>query len=205
MENNENFNELQELRSQLAELKKQLALQEIVNDNLIIDSMKRKMKWIKKFVVIQAYMLPLIALLWLGIKYTLGLSWWNYAFVTVMCCVDVYVDYRINLRAITDDDYMKGNLITTIKKLIKMKSDRTKQMLFAIPLIIVWLTWTAIETMQSIPMASGNFHKGFIEGGFFGGIIGGFCGLLFAFKMYRKMQRTNDEIITQINDLIKDE
>lgn len=205
MENNENFNELQELRSQLAELKKQLALQEIVNDNLIIDSMKRKMKWIKKFVVIQAYMLPLIALLWLGIKYTLGLSWWNYAFVTVMCCVDVYVDYRINLRAITDDDYMKGNLITTIKKLIKMKSDRTKQMIFAIPLIIVWLTWTAIEIMQSIPMASGNFHKGFIEGGFFGGIIGGFCGLLLAFKMYRKMQRTNDEIITQINDLIKDE
>ena len=38
-----------------------------------------------------------------------------------------------------------------------------------------------------------------------GAVIGGICGLIFAFSIYRKMQRTNDEVIAQINDLTKPE
>ena len=25
------------------------------------------------------------------------LSWWNYAFINILCCIDVYFDYKINL------------------------------------------------------------------------------------------------------------
>ena len=56
-----------------------------------------------------------------------------------------------------------------------------------------------------MPMTSNNFHKGFFEGSLIGGIIGSICGIIYAFRLYRKMQHTNDEVISQINNLIKDE
>ena len=43
---NNNNNELEIMRTQLNALKSQLAQQEIVTANLIIDAMKKKMTWI---------------------------------------------------------------------------------------------------------------------------------------------------------------
>ena len=42
--------------------------------------------------------------------------------------------------------------------------------------------------------------RAFIFGGLIGGAIGGVAGLIFAFYIYRKMQRTNDDVISQINE-----
>ena len=92
-----------------------------------------------------------------------------------------------------------------LKKLMKMKSKRTKQMIIIMPLCIFWFVWTIFEIMQSIPMTSYNFHKVFFEGSMIGGIIGSICGIIYAFRLYRKIQHTNDEVISQINNLIKDE
>ena len=50
---NINNNELETMRSQLNTLKSQLAQQEIVTENLIIYAMKKKMTWIKKYVIFQ--------------------------------------------------------------------------------------------------------------------------------------------------------
>ena len=38
-------------------------------------------------------------------------------------------------------------------------------------------------------------------GGFFGGIIGGVIGLVVAIIIFYKMQRTNDEVLAQIDQL----
>ena len=66
------------------------------------------------------------------------LSWWNYAFINILCCIDVYFDYKINLSSLSEADYLKGNLMSTLKKLMKMKSKRTKQMIIIMPLCIFW-------------------------------------------------------------------
>ena len=50
MENNQNYTELEIIRSQMAQLKEQLDKQKIVNEKLIIKSMKSRMSRIKKFV-----------------------------------------------------------------------------------------------------------------------------------------------------------
>ena len=39
------------------------------------------------------------------------LSWWNYAFINILCCIDVYFDYKINLSSLSEADYLKGNLM----------------------------------------------------------------------------------------------
>ena len=202
---NNNNNELEIMRTQLNALKSQLAQQEIVTENLIIDAMKKKMTWIKKYVIFQICLIPILAIIWAAIIPMCGISWWNYAFLITMCCLDVFADYRINVTALSDDDYLSGNLVTTVKKLLKMKRYRALQMAICIPLIIVWLLWAGIEAYNALPEATSEFQEAFISGGLIGGVIGGICGLIFAFSIYRKMQRTNDEVIAQINDLTKPE
>lgn len=202
---NNNNNELEIMRTQLNALKSQLAQQEIVTENLIIDAMKKKMTWIKKYVFFQICLIPVLAIVWAAIIPMCGISWWNYAFLLIMCCIDVYADYCINVSSISDDDYLSGNLVTTVKKLLKMKRYRALQMAICIPLIIVWLLWAGIEAYNALPEATSEFQEAFISGGLIGGVIGGICGLIFAFSIYRKMQRTNDEVIAQINDLTKPE
>ena len=202
---NNNNNELEIMRTQLNALKSQLAQQEIVTENLIIDAMKKKMTWIKKYVIFQICLIPVLAIIWAAIIPMCGISWWNYAFLLIMCCIDVYADYRINVSSISDDDYLSGNLVTTVKKLLKMKRYRALQMAICIPLIIVWLLWAGIEAYNALPEVANEFQEAFINGGLIGGVIGGICGLIFAFSIYRKMQRTNDEVIAQINDLTKPE
>lgn len=202
---NNNNNELEIMRTQLNALKSQLAQQEIVTENLIIDAMKKKMTWIKKYVFFQICLIPVLAIIWAAIIPMCGISWWNYAFLLIMCCIDVFADYRINVTALSNDDYLRGNLVTTVKKLLKMKRYRALQMAFCIPLIIVWLLWAGIEAYNALPEATSEFQEAFISGGLIGGVIGGICGLIFAFSIYRKMQRTNDEVIAQINDLTKPE
>ena len=201
---NNNNNELEIMRTQLNALKSQLAQQEIVTENLIIDAMKKKMTWIKKYVFFQICLIPVLAIVWAAIAPICGISWWNYAFLIIMCCIDVYADYCINVSSISDD-YLRGNLVTTVKKLLKMKRYRALQMAICIPLIIVWLLWAGIEAYNALPEATSEFQEAFISGGLIGGVIGGICGLIFAFSIYRKMQRTNDEVIAQINDLTKPE
>lgn len=199
--NNDNMNELETMRRQLEALKSQLAQQEIVNDRLIIDAMKKKMTWIRKYVVVQVCLIPVLAIVWAALVPVCGISWWNYAFLITVCCIDVYADYRINIRSISDDDYLRGNLVATVTKLLRMKRSRAMQMALSVPAIIVWLLWAGFEAYNSLPEASSEFQQAFIGGGLVGGVIGGVCGLIFAFSIYRKMQRTNDEVIAQINDL----
>ena len=201
---NNNNNELEIMRTQLNALKSQLAQQEIVTENLIIDAMKKKMTWIKKYVIFQICLIPVLAIIWAAIIPMCGISWWNYAFLLIMCCIDVYADYRINVSSISDD-YLRGNLVSTVKKLLKMKRYRALQMAICIPLIIVWLLWAGIEAYNALPEVANEFQEAFINGGLIGGTIGGICGLIFAFSIYNKMQRTNDEVIAQINDLTKPE
>ena len=86
-----------------------------------------------------------------------------------------------------------------------MKRYRALQMAICIPLIIVWLLWAGIEAYNALPEVANEFQEAFINGGLIGGVIGGICGLIFAFSIYNKMQRTNDEVIAQINDLTKPE
>ena len=50
-------------------------------------------------------------------------------------------------------------------------------------------------------LAKGDFQQGFILGGLIGDAIGGVFGMVLAYRIYRKMQRTNDEVISQIREM----
>lgn len=201
MENKNTNNELELLRQQMNMLKEKLDAQEIVNDRLVTKSMRKEMGWIKRWVYIQFALIPFVALIWVGLKYILGLSWWNYAFMMLLCVFFVYIDYAINIKALSDADYHKNNLIETARKLAAMKRQRTIQMIAEMLLLLAWIAWTGIEINNALTDASAPWRVGFARGNMIGGAIGGIIGIVVAFVIFYKMQRTNDRLIEQINDL----
>lgn len=201
MENNNTNNELELLRQQMNVLKEKLDAQEIVNDRLVAKSMRKEMSWIKKYIYVQFALIPFVALIWVGVKYILGLSWWNYSFLMLMCVVFVYIDYVVNVKALSNADYHKNNLIETARKLMKMKRQRTIQMIVEILLLILWLIWTFLEVNSAQSTATG-LRQSLLQGGIIGGYIGGVIGLIVAFVIFYKMQRTNDRMIEQIDDMM---
>ena len=205
MNQQEKYTELEIMRQQMEVLKKKLDTQEIINDKLLKDSMKKKMSWIKKYITFQAVLIPIIAIAWVGLVEMMHISWWSYFFLLAMCCIDVYFDYRINVKAITDDDYNRGNLIQMVEKLTKMKRQRAIHMLITIPMLILFMLWIGFESWSSIDTISGEFQRSFIYGGLVGGAIGLVCGIIFAFHIFFKMQHTNDEVIKQINEMKEEE
>ena len=135
------------------------------------------------------------------IKEYAHLSWLNYAFLMTMVIVSVIADYRINVSAISDADYSRNNLLTTIKKLTRMKRLRSIDMMIEVPTLVFWLLWSGIEAWIYMPADAPDCARAAVYGGIVGGVIGGVCGLIFAFRIFFKMQRTNDEVISQINEL----
>ena len=61
MENNNQNTELELMRSQMEDFKAQLDKQKIVNEKMIIGSMKKSMSWIKRYVYFEWCLVPIIA------------------------------------------------------------------------------------------------------------------------------------------------
>ncbi len=208
MENNTINNELEQMRQQLQMLHDKLDKQEIISDKMVRNAVNAKMSWIKKYTYMQMYLLvPFCAAIWLGLKYMVNLSWYCYAFMVIMTIVDSVWDYRINIASLKAEEVEKNSLKGTMQKLIDMKQMRKKSFAIMLPLVIVWLAWVGIEMWQNLGDLSGldDALKGAAHGGFIGLLIGLPVGIFAAWRIYSKMQRTNDEAIAQIKELTNEE
>lgn len=202
MEKINNNNELEIMRSQMASFKKQLEQQEIINSRIMAESMKKKFSWIKRMIIGEIILIPIFLYLAFAAKYNFDLSWWSVVTFIILLLCDVWCDYDINMRAIKDSDYSRDNLIDTIEKLVKMKQRRAKQtaiMLIALIGLIIWLSIEISLHLMSIDADTGMWDV------FYGGVVGGVIGIAVSWWIYQKMQKTNDEMIKQIEEISKEQ
>lgn len=202
MEKINNNNELEIMRSQMASFKKQLEQQEIINSRIMSESMKKKFSWIKKIIIGEIILIPIFLYLAFAAKYYFNLSWWSVVTFVILLLCDIWCDYDINMRAIKDSDYSRDDLIDTIEKLVKMKQRRAKQTAIMLTATIVMSIWLLIEIgfhLIAINADTGMWFR------FYGGGTGAFIGVAVAWWIYRKMQKTNDEMIKQIEEISKEQ
>lgn len=202
MEKINNNNELEIMRSQIASFKKQLEQQEIINSRIMSESMKKKFSWIKKMIIGEIILIPIFLYLAFAAKYYLDLSWWSTSTFIILLLCDVWCDYDINMRAIKNSDYSRDNLVNTMEKLLRMKQRRTKQaaiMLITLIGLIIWLSIDISLHLISINAATRMW------GVFYGGVVGGVIGIAVSWWIYCKMQKTNDEMIKQIEEISKEQ
>lgn len=202
MEKINNNNELEIMRSQMASFKKQLEQQEIINSRIMSESMKKKFSWIKKMIIGEIILIPILLYLAFAAKYDLDLSWWSTSTFIILLLCDVWCDYDINMRAIKNSDYSRDNLVNTMEKLLRMKQRRTKQAAIMLITLIGVIIWFSIEI--SLHLISINAATR-MWGVFYGGVVGGVIGIAVSWWIYCKMQKTNDEMIKQIEEISKEQ
>ncbi len=200
MDNNiNNDQQLEQMRQQMTELKQQLDRQEIVNEQLLRQSMTSKMSWIKRYVWLEIAFIPIVLLILAPIHAMLGLSWWLYGFLAVMLVVDVAADWRIN--RVDRNQLLTGNLVEASRRLRAMKRQRAWAFVLGIIGVVIWIAWFLFELKLAQGIQANDFLNGFAQGGLVGGIIGAVIGLIAAIIIFNKMQRTNDEVLAQIDQL----
>ena len=144
MDNNINNDlQLEQMRQQMTELKQQLDKQQIVNEQLLRQSMTSKMSWIKRYIWLEMALIPILLLILAPIHAMLGLSWWLYGFLAVMLVVDVAADWRIN--HVDRNQLLTGNLVEASRRLTLMKKQRAWSFALGILVVIIWIVWFLYE------------------------------------------------------------
>lgn len=188
------------LKEEMAELKRNLDKEQIINARLLRIVMRQKASWLNRFVTAEFIMLPVLYVIFADICAFFRISQWYAVTLLVLSLIDVLVDMRTF--RISPKVFSTCTMIEVRRLLVKQKKERFIHMCIATPLCIVWLIFmlSAIAN-ASDPLATDHVLN---YAGVIGGTIGGLIGAVIVFLIYRKAQNTNDFIINDIPDEIKD-
>lgn len=187
----------------MAILQEKLHNETIVNDRLLRESMKHNYSSINRFLSVEATILmPVIIFVFPLLPLIFHLSWGPVIAIILLCLADTIFDYKVN--HIKDEAFMGDNLIPTALRLQRAKRLSALQMLVSLPLILLWFVWFIIDFFLSINYDSEALTSA-AWGGLTGGCIGLVCGLIFAIQLYHKQQKTRQQVIDQINDLMAED
>lgn len=190
--NNENF-ELENMREQMATLKKKLDQQQIVNDRIIRHSMERTADKINR----RYYFIMAICVVMIPYSYwafvmlnSFSVSFWIYTCIVMLVCLGgTYYNSR-NL----DVDMMDNSLVDVRRYIARAKKFDANWLFVGIPFVIVFLGWFMYESYR--------IHQDdFSNGLFWGGCLAAIVGVGAGFYLHYKTQRQYQEIIYQIEDL----
>ena len=198
--NGTEMNELNEMREQLATLKKQLNTQEIINDRLIKEAMSRKLSalnnsaiWIS---VVCLVMIPLGYFNFQRMGHSTAFCIATSALFLICLIAIVVSHYRIHKR-----DIYSGNLVTVYKEVARMKKIYKSWHYWSIPMLIVWFGWLEYEIYLNQANEDMIALLAISASGIFGGIIGGIIGL----RIHKRTLRTADDLLRQIEELQRQE
>lgn len=204
MEKDNNMTELEQMREQMAAFKSRLDKQQIINEQLVRTSMGSKLSWIKKFVWGEIIAVPILLIIMALFHAGNGLSWWLYGFLALGLIADATGDYIIN--RIPKSQLLSGDLVETSKRLVKMKKQRTSWFVAGVIFLVIWLVWFCIEIAMRLDCGCTLPHHGTVVAIMIGAIVvGALIGGVIAWLILRKMQRTNNQLIEQIEQITKED
>ena len=192
-QNPQNDMELDAMRQQMNTLKKKLDQQQIVNDHIIRQSMRKTANSIKtRYNVIMALTLLMIPYTYVVFIVSMNFSlafWIGTAVLMLVCCGATYYNsLNVNI-----PNAMGRNLVEVSSRMARAKKFDANWLFFGIPAVIVWLGWLTWEFYQLDAEMTRYMVYGIICGAVLGVILG--------FKMHFKTQHQYQEIIDQIEDI----
>jgi uncharacterized protein YacL len=163
------------------------------------------MSWIKKFIWAEIILVPIILIIMASFHAIEGLSWWLFAFLAIGLIADTTGDFIIN--RIPKGQMLSGDLVETSQRLIKMKKQRTSWFIAGSIFLTIWIVWFIIEIVMKLNVIGCNepSHNLVVTIMVTALIIGCLIGFLIAWLIFRKMQKTNNQIIEQINQITQED
>ena len=146
MENqNNNLQELEELRSQVAEFKNRVEQQEIVSRRLLREAMKGHVSWIKQMSIWGSVgELVVLPLLVYALRSIVGVSWLPIIAIGLVIVGEAVFNFW-NVSTIRDKHLAVDDVLSAQQRLITFKR-REKLYTFGIlPVIFLWVVWLLFD------------------------------------------------------------
>ena len=194
MENqNNNLQELEQLRSQVAEFKNRLEQQEIVSERLLKQAMSGHVSWFKKLNVwadvVGLCLMPLVALFMREI----GCSW--APFITLLVILIGELIFNIwNTRSISSQHLMSNDVMTSRQRLLRFKQREQWQTVIEVPMIVLWLVWQYFDVAGSTSHNQTEMTVWFIS------VL--VMGLAIGFYLYYREMRSLSKAIKDIDEFV---
>ena len=157
MENqNTNLQELEQLRSQVAEFKNRLEQQEIVSERLLKQAMTGHVSWIKQMSawggVVDLALVPLTVYL---LRSIVGVSWLPILAVCIVMVFEAFFNFW-NVSTIRDKYLAANDVINTQHRLRTYKRREKLYFYIIVPFLLLWLVWLFFDVYSSkdIPFPS---------------------------------------------------
>lgn len=195
MTEKDNLQELEEMSSQLLELKSMLKEQTIVNERMMRKAMRGKYNKVRNDIRF-SIVLEFLAMPFLGVMLpSLGLPMW-FTVVTLAFLLSALVASAFSLRRYASEDLMTGNLTSVAIRLIRYKRFGIYWFFYAIPFLILWIVFFFRYVTEG---KESEYVDGVVFGGIVGGVIGGILGTVNYIQNLRRMNC----ILREIRELKK--
>jgi hypothetical protein len=193
MENqNNNLQELESLRSQVAEFKSRMEKQEIVNHRLLKQAMTGHVSWFKKFNiwsdVIGLCFMPLMA----HFLREIGCSWAPIVFLLIIIVGELIFNIW-NTSSISSQRLMADDVLTSRQRLLKFKQREQWQTVIEVPMLVLWAVWVFFDGAGY----TSEFHTAKITLFIFAFAI----GLAIGFYLYSREMRSLNKAIKEIDEV----
>ena len=148
---NNNLQELEELRSQVAEFKNRVEQQEIVSRRLLKEAMKGHVSWIKQMSIwgsvgelvilpLLVYALRILPLLVYALRCIVGVSWLPIIAVGLVIVGEAVFNFW-NVSSIRDKHLAVDDVLSVQQRLITFKRREKLYTYGILPFIFLWVVW----------------------------------------------------------------
>ena len=199
------MDELNQLRDQMASMKSSLDKYSIVNKTLMRTVMRQRSNWLNGIVIAEIITVPILSEFFFGLCAACDLSIWIAITLAVALVASTVVDWKSTMW-ISSDAINSESLLSLRRRLEKQKHARLIQLVIELPLMLIWALWFYVEF----------FHMHDVVAGLTSGnadVIAKLIIIAIAFAtsvavvmwIYKRAQRTNDSMISDIDVLTEDE
>ena len=197
MEYNIMTNELEQMRDQIAILRRKLDKEAIVNERLLRRAMHDKVRGITRdnraMMIVGGLATPYMAITF------------NYLGMSLAFCIASCLIMIVSIAAtwwgqrdLHADELLDGDVVSVGKKVLRLKQMNDRWLWYAIPMLILWLGWLFWEAYQLI--GGTPLFNGFVTGGTVGIVVGGIIGGM----VRRRTQRRAREVLAHIEELTRE-
>lgn len=188
--NQQDMQELENLRQQVSEFKQRMGQQQIINDRLFRRSMTSNVSWLKHtngwMSVIAILLMPLMVL---AFRYGVGMQW---APIVVLCIV-IVLEAIFNfwqIRSISASMFATSDLLTVRSKMLAFKRREILQMVIEVPLLILWCIWAFMTAECTNPVGMSPLVPA----------VGFGIGLIIALSIFFFEMRTLNKTLRELED-----
>ena len=190
MENqNDNLQELEELRSQVAEFKNRVEQQEIVSRRLLKEAMKGHVSWIKQMSIWGSVCeLAILPFLVYALRNIVGVSWLPIIVIGLVIVGEAVFNFW-NVSTIRDKHLAVDDVLSAQQRLITFKRREKLYTYGILPFIFLWVVWLLFDVYHGTDIPFPSSDRLLVDF-----VVIGITLAVLSYVFYREMRSLNKAI-----------